>query len=99
MATTRLTTRLKCAAGSSTWSALAFDPGAPFEALVRGLIATGGFDAPGARWIAMRTLAEPDAAPLPGAGPRAARARQARWRPWRAYAALLLSENGTRRRA
>ena len=62
-----------------------------------------------AEYIAMRALRDPDAFPAgdlglrkavaPGSpvSPRELRAMAADWRPWRAYAAMLLWQNGARR--
>ena len=63
---------------------------ATFDGLVGQLTRTAGFDTSTAHWIAMRSLAEPDAAPFGLESPRGAPAARdhPRWRPWRSYVAV-----------
>jgi AraC family transcriptional regulator, regulatory protein of adaptative response / DNA-3-methyladenine glycosylase II len=54
------------------------------------LDALPGIEASTLSYIAMRAFAEPDAFPPTGVPLRDLEARSRRWRPWRAYAAMLL---------
>lgn len=77
-----------------------FDATVSFDTLVSQLIGLGSFDAPTAHWIAMRTLAEPDAVPFgaePGGGRSRRVSRHERWRPWRSYVAVLNALRSTGR--
>jgi hypothetical protein len=58
---------------------------ATFDALVAQLEREARFDRATAHWIAMRSLAEPDAVLGGLNGPAAV---SERWRPWRSYVAL-----------
>jgi len=82
---------------------VAFSSALPREALVRRLTALDGIGPWTAEYVAMRALAQPDAFPAgdlvlrralaEGEGPLSVGALKARaqaWRPWRAYAVLLL---------
>lgn len=77
---------------------LELDGGAPFDATLCALEALPGIGRWTARYVAMRALGEPDAFPegdlglqrALGLDARALRARAEAWRPWRAYAAMLL---------
>jgi AraC family transcriptional regulator of adaptative response / DNA-3-methyladenine glycosylase II len=76
---------LRRLARATASGAIQFDGRASFDELVGQLTRVGAFDVPTAHWIAMRSLAEPDAAPF-----RSARGREERrWRPWRSYVAVL----------
>jgi len=85
-----------------------FDGATPFEAARAGLLALPGIGAWTADYIAMRALRDPDAFPAGDLGLRKAAAARGgpddakelaalsqNWRPWRAYAALLLWTGGT----
>ena len=78
---------------------IGFDPGRGAEAATRPLLALPGVGEWTAQYIAMRALAEPDAFPggdlilKAATGARTARRLELRaeaWRPWRAYAVMLL---------
>ncbi len=90
---------------------VAFDGAAPFERSRAGLLALPGIGAWTADYIAMRALRDPDAFPAGDLGLRKASAARGgpddakglealsqAWRPWRAYAAMLLwtAGGGTR---
>jgi hypothetical protein len=76
---------------------LRFDPTVAFDAMVRGRIREADIDQAAAHWVAMRTLAEPDASPFGAPSiPAAAQpwldpAAQETLRPWCSYAAVLLA--------
>ena len=78
---------------------LRFDGGLPLDALVAALVDLPGIGPWTAHYIAMRGAAERDAFPegdlglrkaLDAPTPAALGAASARWRPWRAYAAMQL---------
>jgi len=77
---------------------LSLEPGADPESTRAGLLALPGVGAWTAAYVAMRALREPDAFPSGDLGLRRALGVDARelerraeaWRPWRAYAAMLL---------
>jgi AraC family transcriptional regulator, regulatory protein of adaptative response / DNA-3-methyladenine glycosylase II len=83
--------------------AITFDGAGSLESFVRKLTAIPGIGAWTAQYVAMRALGEPDAFPASDLGllralagieglgdARALENRSARWRPWRAYAAMHL---------
>jgi len=82
--------------------ALALDPDADPDAVRETLVSLPGVGAWTADYVAMRALREPDAFPSGDLGLRRALgvgaaelARRAEsWRPWRAYAAMLLWQHG-----
>lgn len=79
-----------------------FDPSQDIDEFCRQLCAIKGIGAWTAQYVAMRALKHPDAFPSSDLGllkgidpstrwkPKALEARAESWRPWRAYAALLL---------
>jgi AraC family transcriptional regulator of adaptative response / DNA-3-methyladenine glycosylase II len=77
---------------------LRLDPSSDVESTLEGLVALSGVGPWTAQYIAMRALRDPDAFPTSDLGllraldvdARALALRAAAWRPWRAYAALLL---------
>jgi AraC family transcriptional regulator of adaptative response / DNA-3-methyladenine glycosylase II len=88
-------------AGALNEGALDFD--APLDEVISALSVLPGFDASSAQCFALRALGDPDAFPVATVAtcavalagvPRDAHALAARaesWRPWRSYAAVLLS--------
>jgi AraC family transcriptional regulator of adaptative response / DNA-3-methyladenine glycosylase II len=76
---------LRRLAEATRTGAIRFDPASSFETLVGELTRIAKFDTATAHWIAMRTLAEPDATPFGTRLP----ASSERWRPWRSYVAVL----------
>jgi AraC family transcriptional regulator of adaptative response / DNA-3-methyladenine glycosylase II len=62
----------------------------PGSAALAALEALPGIDRWTTQYIAMRALGEPDSFPAADAGPGDIESRSQRWRPWRAYAAVLL---------
>jgi len=80
-------------------SRIRFDASVPFAGLVHSLVVEAGFDPSAAEWVAMRALGEPDAdlagwLSLPARQRLWWRATQEALRPWRSYAALLLTRRG-----
>jgi len=81
---------LRALAGAVTRGALSFQ--APADELAARLVEIPGIGAWTAEYVAMRGLSEPDAFPSTDLVLKraAAGARSDAWRPWRAYAAMLL---------
>lgn len=96
-------TAIRALARATEKASLALDGAAGLEETVHRLEALPGVGEWTAQYVAMRALGEPDAFPASDLGIRKAlgragrpasladvRARAEGWRPWRAYAALLL---------
>jgi AraC family transcriptional regulator of adaptative response / DNA-3-methyladenine glycosylase II len=85
-----------------------FDPSQDVDDFCRSLVAIKGIGEWTAQYVAMRALKDPDAFPHSDLGllrafdapdaermlPKELKARAESWRPWRAYAALLLWSSG-----
>ena len=83
---------------------ISFDPGQAFDDFCASLTAVRGIGDWTAEYVAMRALKNPDAFPAADLGllrafddsegrrlrPAELEARSLKWRPWRAYAALLI---------
>jgi len=76
---------IRCLAKAAVGKAIRFDASMAFADLAASLRRIARLGAAEARWIAMRTLGEPDAALFDG------RERGDSWRPWRSYVAVLQS--------
>jgi AraC family transcriptional regulator of adaptative response / DNA-3-methyladenine glycosylase II len=93
---------LRAVASAVVSGALDFESGAEPEAICRQLTSIKGIGEWTAQYVAMRALKNPDALPAGDLGLQKALGspgreteknllrRAERWRPWRAYAALLL---------
>jgi len=100
---------IRALAAAAATGEIAFDTAAGLDVLVSRLEALPGIGPWTANYIAMRAAREPDAFPASDLGLRRALATNGRpaseaalfaasqdWRPWRAYAAMLLWSQGSR---
>jgi hypothetical protein len=80
-----LAAEIRCLAKATVGKAIWFDASMAFADLAASLRRIANVGAAEARWTAMRTLGEPDAALFD------TRERGESWRPWRSYVAVLQS--------